>query len=715
MPHAWLLEPGQQENIKYDVSPLASLRRVNELWDDGGDTFVYLHNREHTSEPSFKVNSAAFSASRKLFSLANGNMQRKPTRGSQHPGQATFEERMQQMSLSPIAQSPMDPRNGSSRAPSSSGSRDMSDSFFELPNMDIHLCLPQPLHADLSDPAQQLPAEDVETLVAVRNVFAFLTGKPLVATAQYPSIFSIFLRIADIMQRYDFSNLDGSTLGEVAETNFKRFIEDFKLADVRSSREKTIEAVVLGERMRSWELYNEGFVHLVGKYDEVLALRSPKFHLITDITSKRMERATLDLSTRMNTVRTRLETFDFPSLFTGIANSTTSTESKVIRFKAWKAAFISMRRHVIGLYKQRYGAWPPSARSKKNDFEESGLNRILLREVYQDFSDLYDILVDRSALTTRSVEVPSHDTLESSDPEEPTPRALRRVMSEYDRSVPPVQPPIPFDTPLLPSLATTRRDFTSLDPKKQRKERMKKLRDDEINLALMQSYNRESIKATPFLQAFMSFERQSAHGKSVDEICDVRNGQWIFMYAVLQSLPLVVVDAPNVRWTKGVEYFLFEVPKGAAPWIQEGHNHGKSWYSIAGGSGVISLPADIVEHGVEGVYRRSHCWEVAQKWAGDTGDGAFASSPIQQANGDSEYEGLGNLDPPPQLLAGSGPPSRSSSPGSRSKRDSIHSGLEALPLPAGVVPAQARPMSQHDPLKSFDQILGTTERKGKKK
>ena len=635
---------------------------------------------------------------------------------SEHPGQATFEERMQQMTLSPIAQSPMEPRNGSLRTPSLQHSREMSDSFFDLPKMDIHLCLPQPLHADLSDPTQPLPTDDVETLLAVRNVFAFLAGKPLVATARYPSIFSIFLRIADIMQRYDFSNLDGSTLGEEAETNFKNFIEDFKLGDVRSSREKTIEAVVLGERMRSWELYNEGFVHLVGKYDEVIGLKSPKFHLIADVTSKRMERATLDLSARMEAVRTRLETFEFPSLFAGVANSTTSTESKVVRFKAWKASFLSMRRHVISLYKKRYGAWPPSARSKKNDFEESGLNRILLSEVYQDFADLYDVLVDRSALTTRSVEVPSHDTLDSTDPEEPTPRVLRRVMSEYDRSVPPVQPPIPFDTPLLPSLTTTRRDFSSLDPKKQLKERMKSLRDDEINQALMQSYNRGSIKATPFLQAFMDFERRSARGKTIDEICDLRNGQWIFLYAVIQSLPLVIVDAPGVRWTKGVEYFLCEVPKGAAPWIQEGHNHGKSWYTIAGGGGVISLPADIVEHGVEGVYRRSHCWEVAQKWAPDAplGDN-FGGSAIQQGNEGHGYEEFGDLEPPPQLLPGSGPPSRSSSPGSRSKRDSIHSGLEALPLPAGVVPAEARPMSQHDPLKSFDQILGGTEKKARKK
>ena len=369
MPRAWLVEPGQQENIKYDLSPLANIQRVPELWDDSGDTFIYLHNREHSAEPSFKISSAAFSASRKLSSLAHGNnVRRASTRASVHPSQELLEDRIQQMALSPIAQSPSEPRRGNSRVSSSQGTQVTNDSFFELPTMDIHLCLPQPLHADLSDPSQQLSAEDVETLLAVRNVFAFLTGKPLVATARFPAIFSIFLRIADIMQRYEFSNLDGSTLGEEAEMNFKRYIEEFKLADVGSSREKTIEAVVLGERMRSWELYNEGFVHMVGKYDEVVGLKSPKFHLIADVTSKRMERATLDLSTRMNAVQTRLETFEFPSLFAGIANSTTSMESKVIRFKAWKASFMSMRRHVISLYKQRYGAWPPSARSKKNVF-----------------------------------------------------------------------------------------------------------------------------------------------------------------------------------------------------------------------------------------------------------------------------------------------------------------------------------------------------------
>ena len=564
--------------------------------------------------------------------------------------------------------------------------------------------IPQPLHADLSNPHSNLDQDDVETLVAIRNLFAFLTSQPLVATARTPTVFSTFLKLADLLHRYEFTNMDGSTLGEEAAGNFAYLVESFKIGDVRGSREKTIQAVVLGERMRYWDLYNEAFAHAVGKYDDITSLRSPKFALISSITRQRLERATLDLSARLKNVRSRLETFDFPSLFAGIANSSTSSESKVIRFKAWKMSFMSMRKHILTLYREKYGAWPPKAKSKKNDFEESGLNRLLLQELYQDFSDLYDMLVDRTSLTTRSIDLPSLGTKEPDDGQEPGPSALRRVMSEYDRSSPPVQPPMPFDTPLLPSLTTIRRDFNSLDEKRQRKERGKKLKGNEINPALMQSYNRDSMKTTPFLEAFMSFERRSAHGCSIDEMCDFRHGQWIFLYAVLQALPLVVVDAPGLKWTRGVEYFLCEVPKGVAPWIQEKSSIKQSWYGVAGGAGVVSLPADVVDHGVDGIYRRSHAWQAADKWAGCHD---IAGAPVSQTD---LYDGM----PPPQLPYVE-PGSRCSSPSRGNQRGSMKLGLEALPMPANVAPSGSRPSSMYDPGKSFDDILGTTNPPRRKK
>lgn len=607
------------------------------------------------------------------------------------------------------------------------------------------------MQANLADSNVSLSESDVETFVKMRNVFAFLTGQHLVATRRQSTLFVIFLRIADVLQRYEFSNLDGSTLGEDANTAISHCVRDYNMADVRSSREKTIEAVVLGEKMKYWPLYNEGFVHAIGKYEDIIGLNSSKFNLISETTRKRMERSTLDLTMRLRNVRTRLEDFDFPALFAGFANSTTSSESKVIRFKAWKSAYTAMRRYVITYYKSKFGSWPPKAH-KKNNFEESGLNRLLLRDLYSDFSDLYDILVDRTSMTTRHTEVPSQD---AEEPDEPTPRALRRILSEYDRSVVPVQPPAPFDIPLIPSLSSTRRKFDTLDHRKQKKESMKRLATDEINQALLQASNRESLKSSSFILSFLDYERHCAQGKSMEEIADVRIGQWIFLYVVLQALPLVVIDAPGLQFTQTVEYFLCEVPLGGAPWVQEASHRRQSWFGIAGSSGLVSLPAHVVEHGVDGIYHRSHCWTAAEEWLrrNETSTDGFdhettqnnVISPTVQAAPPTSFQ-------PPNFHASH---SRNSSgfqstSASNSSPTSPHTplqgrrrssalnlanlglGLEHLPLPQGVMVSlpgadgsggsnsSSQPLSSYDPTKNFDAILAGTNAikepgKGKKK
>ncbi|KAG8528790.1 uncharacterized protein KY384_006478 [Bacidia gigantensis] len=704
---AWIVTP--TEKIPYDMSSLVNLKRVEELWDDGGNTLVYLHNGSAGPSASFRLDSSCFASSKALVKAAYGDThplgsQRKGP-PAEHPRvpsegqQRSFSDRTQNLMPTP-PKSPPQSRYGSSKS-SSTVDRRPSREYFDdrSAKKEVHLCLPQPLQADPTVVPLNLTPNDTEVLLNVRNLFAFLTDKPLVATTKHPSMFAVFMQIADLLQRYEFTNFDGSTIGEEAESAFARCIANYRLADIRASREKTLEAILLGERMKCWDLYNEGFVHAVGKYDEISAFNSPKTQQINTLTRKRMERSHLFLSTRLRNVRERLEDFDFPSLFAGFANSTSSTESKIIHFKTWKNGFLSMRRHVMGFYKQRYGAWPPKARSKKNNFEESGLNRVLLKEVYQDLCDLYDVLADRSNFTTRAVELASEGEL--AEATESSARALRRLLGEYDRSTPPVQPPIPFDTPLLPSLSSTRRGFEALDPKKQKKESLKKLDSSEINTALMQSYNRELMKSTPFLEAFFAYERRSAQSKSMEEIADLRNGQWLLVYAVIQALPLLVVDAPGLRYTDGVEYFLSEFSKESPPWMAQDHRRKTTW-RIAGSDAMVDMPAASVEYSLDAIYQRSHCWKMAEQWAGPAAQ--FSQFQIP----DDELL-------PPTLPSASH--SRNNSQSSDLRRLSMGLGLEQLPLPSGVSvsPSGSRPVSLYDPSKSFNSILGLSDAKNTKK
>lgn len=707
--------------------------QIPELWNDQADTFVYLFSRRPGRGPSLKIPSALFSNSRSLTHLS-----RRDSRANHDANRLSMDPRAldvatQQMSISDGEGylSPRGFRGRSNSSVTSSGSMRIVHDFQDDDTEERHLHMPLEFESDSSLPDSRLTSDDMELLVLYRNFFAFLTGGALVATPRQSSLFAIFLGLGSILARFEFSNLDGSTFGEVVSSSFARYCEELRLADVRASREKTVEAIVLGEKMKAWSLYNEGFVHGAGKLSHVKSLKSPKYAQISPLTRNRLERAALDLGGRIRTVETKLADFDFPSMFAGIANSQMAVEAKNVRFKAWKTAFNGLRKHVISYYRQRYGSWPPKAKSKKNNFEESGLNRLLLREVYEDFTDLYDIFADRTQLTNRTIDMAApDDNYDVNDTKESIIHALRRIESEYDRSTPPVQPPIPFDIPLFPSpspsttsTSTTSSSHPHPDPDTSKDRPTRRLRPNEVNEVLLNSYNHDSMKATPFLQTFFQLERRSGHGSSLNDIIDSRCGQWIFIYAILQSLPMVVVDARDIHFAKGVEYFLCVPPRGGRPWMKEDTSQSRSWYNVASGGGVVSLPADMIDHSVEGIYRRSHCWTVAEQWAA-------ASETLSP----STRVSLGAALPPPPVRGGARGPSSAvmkhmsmgrspvlgpvreghddAAAAESGQARNFSFGLEALPLPPGIMPdgsRAARPISVHDPTKTFDSILKGVE------
>ncbi|CAG8970656.1 hypothetical protein HYALB_00003410 [Hymenoscyphus albidus] len=730
--------------IDYNLSLLLNGEKVPELWDESADTFIYLFPEATGRGPSFKIPSMVLSSSFVLmdYITAEATTNRSRGRASDENSRVSSEDAVRKLSLhgsihgqgveagssTGLGTPPYTPKTSARDSPSS---RSDSDGIGEtlgslngLPYIprEIHLYFPTGLTSD----GIELSPQEIQILVEIRNLFAFLIGQPLVGTPACPSVFRIFISIGSLLQKYDFTNFDGSTFGEAAAASFDFCLDDMRLADVRTSSEKTLEGIILGESMRCASLYTESFTHAVGKYTSVKEKRLPLFDEISPATLAGLERSSLDLVGRQSSVDQRLIDFEFPSVFAGLAASTTSAESKIVHFKAWKNNFMSMRKFVHSYSKELHGQWPPKAGSKKNSFVVGGLNRLVLKGLYADLCSLYDLKANRTQLTTRSIDSSNDEEVQDGGPED---AALRLLLSEFDRSSPPVAPPIPYDVPLVPSISTVEPRMHQKSEKQQNKLKTRRLKEYETTLILTKARNVDSEHDTPFLNAYRKFEAKESKGRNSVELMDQTYGHWVFIYVVLQSLPLLVVDVSGLRYTEGVEYFLCEAPSSGLPWLEEAPK--TAWYGVQGGSQVVALPSYLVENGIEAVYRRSHCWTVAEKWIGN-------------ANGDEPEDNylepqLSPLAPPPGFGDGFGtrPTSRGrdgsselSVPGSRdrssnSKRQSIALGLERLPIPAGQgwspVGSRASSPATHSRRVSsipgpppaatsgatFDQILGT--------
>ncbi|KAH6853860.1 hypothetical protein B0I37DRAFT_302813 [Chaetomium sp. MPI-CAGE-AT-0009] len=575
---AWVMSPDNQ--VDYNTALLVNGEKVPELWNETGNVLVYLHPKESGRGPSFKVADHIFSPSAFLVELLVTEMMASTSHSAGYLDVA--------------------PADG--------------------PVTEGHLYLP-------------LDNTDVERLVAARNLFAFLTHQPLVGTSENPTLFAALLQVAGLLRWFNFCSFDGSSFGESVDTAFDLLMDQTGIADVRYSREKTLEALILAEHIKSWNLYNEAFAHAVGKYEYLLQLKSPLYDQISVSTRQRMDRAHLDLANRQASVDSRLEAFEFPSLFSGTANSTSSEEYKNVKFKEWRTSFAKMKSFVLNYYKGLFGNWPPRARSKKNYFTQGGLNRQCLRILYSDFCALYDLLVDRQSMTPRVIgegHDDSEDDTKEKTPGEASISALRKVLGEFDKSSPPVLPPVPFDVPKLPSMTAIYENYHELPAKKQAKY-SKALQPHELQLILIKSRNIDTDALNiPFLTAYKDFELKESKGTNPADLADQRIGNWLFLYVVLQSLPMLVVDAPGLRYTEGVEDFLCQAPQGNPPWTEDAGQTRKMWFQT-GSSNVVELSADVVMFSVEGIYMRSHCWLAAKEWEASIG-GPTTGAPTDQTS-----------------------------------------------------------------------------------
>lgn len=574
--------------------------KVEEMWCDTPDcVYVYLFGEGLPA--SFKIPAYIIDASPTLKALAYSN--------------ATSTNQLQTLPENTITEEEIDsPLNLNSNALAALEGQDSYTpyspmGYSDIPNplltflpKDGHLHFP-PVQPDRLTNLDGTGESD--RIIAARNLFAFLLDKPLIATKCQPTEFEVLYSIANHLEELGFFDERIGDYGLAASTAFKKCIEQFNLQDVRGSNEKLLKAVILGERMRSTELYYDAFTHAAGIFKKVRKANPALYEMITTNTRRRLERENYELEMRLAEIGRAIDDFDFPHIFNGSAQSKMTAESKVVRFQGWKQHFGAFRSFVLNYYKHLYGSWPPKA-NKKNTLTVDGLSRIVLQQLYEDMCVMYDLIVDRDSRTTRKidVEVDDEELVDEMTEEELEVLALRKIMSEHDRSSLPISPPIPFDLPRLPTMTSIDAAFDSRPDEEKVLEQSRKLKYFETTLIMAKAHNMDQGIYQPFLQAYATFEQKESAGKSLKELRDMRFGHWLFLYSVLQRLPLLVVDAPNLHYKDGVEYFLCKSPIGPPPWLESSH-------------GLKPHTDEIADNTAEGIFFRSHVWIVGSKMMQD--------------------------------------------------------------------------------------------------
>ena len=465
-------------------------------------------------------------------------------------------------------------------------------------------------------------AEDtLQQYIDARNLFAFISRSFLVGSqlrdTGFQVLSKIYLQLS--LNDADQNPYDMSAQSKIflAETHLQVFIDELVLDDIRNDDDLIVETLILSERWRSQRLYHEGFLHACGRWMDLKSHTG--MSLISTATKSKLDRAYINLlNIRLSNIHTMISNFEFPSVWVGCG--------RYGEFKGWKNAYEKMRTMVIGHMKHVFGSWPPRAgrRGKGGGYTVTGgLNRVALKRLYDDLAAVYDLTADREWL--HGDKIHGNDGVEMSEALKSKQATMRKIMHEFDNANVPCQPEMPFNLPKLPLRAGAltkpkKRSFFS---------REKKISEAEIDAMLKESYNQDALEAYAdhdFVKEFMATERAFAVGKSCDELMDFRRGRWLFMYCTLQVLPMVVVDGHGLAYGDGVEYFLCENVKGGMPWDKAFNKRNTRmsgmWTanpdgSIMGmmGASSTNLMAQVnPDDEIELIYRRSHCWEVAEQW-----------------------------------------------------------------------------------------------------
>ncbi|KAI4199588.1 MAG: hypothetical protein LQ350_004541 [Teloschistes chrysophthalmus] len=542
-----------------------SLSNTPELWDEQGDTLVYMYMRGSRTKPppSFRISSRVVQAS-----------------GSKHFIDQLYNAR------EPEGWPEFIPNDKSNCAPQAASNGDYEayrngaegpDAIRPISSVQQYqAAVPSGVSHELYVPWPGADTGIHSTIwhIATRNFFAVVTNaSALVGTTLHEAMYKLFERV-NMYSEYLDDNIDKIRW-------ITSYLERHKFDDVRNNPSYAASLLAFSETpgVRWKEGYIEAFVHCVGMLN--MGLRTiPEWKYLTSQTKMFMESAALEIEDRLHRAQRWLLTFDFTAMW-----PTSSAPQSTAR-----SCFDRLRKWLCKYYENAFLHWPPT-----ND--ATWLTRDMVVRLKSDFHSLYDYLVDRDIMFDGSQYRPNQKWVMSSKSgqhfkADTYDLPITDILLGFDNNngFPHIPHPYCLTPPASPATNKPKSSFTLKKPSSptdiQASSRRKALSYSEASNVYTL---RDQFVHTELIANYIRFE-QSDMIESIDPY-EARRGRWMLIYGVLQVLATVSVDSPNLRYKEGVQYHLSPMMKGVVPWAEEG-----------------SPPEPEAEH------TRSYCWTVPETW-----------------------------------------------------------------------------------------------------
>ena len=550
-----------------------------ELWDETGDTFVYMYMRGSRTKPppSFRINSKVIERSgSRAFTYQLHHVMEPDGWPRFYPNEVP----------SPEDGSSVDDTVATYESPQGAmpGSTDHSDIGeldairpLNLSTIKRHkVRAPRGIQHELYIPWPGTETGTHSTIwhITTRNFFAVMyDANALVGTTLYEAMLRLFERV--------------NTYPDYLDRNISRvaWITDYATRhgfdDVRNNPSYAASLLAFSENPGvQWrEGYIEAFPHCVGMLDKGLQT-VPEWRYITPHTKMYLQNASMEIEERVHRAQSWLLSFDFDDMW-----PTTSAPPSTAR-----GCFDRLRKWLCKYYENAFLHWPPTS-------DMTWLTRDMVVRLKNDFEGLYDYLVDRDIIFDGAEYRPGQKwniTSLSGQPfrADTSELAFTDILLGFDErnNFPHIPHPYPVTPTSMPTHSKPKSAFTLKKPASQAEITAQSRRKALSYAEASNVYTlRDQYMHTDLVTNFIRFEQ----GDLLDSIdpFEARRGRWLLIYGILQVLATVSVDSPNLRFKDGVQYHLSPQMKGVVPWAVPG-----------------SAREEEAEH------KGSHCWVVPSTW-----------------------------------------------------------------------------------------------------